>query len=182
MPLPPPKDGSTPFEAIPPPEMSGSPVASPVLLDDLAADLYLLTSMLTARLPLLLVARLSSSSFTSMYWPWTIREQASLILATNGSLRDALKWMIMFTILGLNGCPLGSTAFTLHISTISFKAFYLTLVFLWRHHWQANSVSCSYVRPMITWWGFLLYSSSFDPSKIDARLMKSPSLPIIALS
>jgi len=49
----------------------------------------------------------------------------------------------MLTILGLNGTPLGSIALILQISTMSLRAFCLTLVFLWVHQRQANSMSYS---------------------------------------
>lgn len=77
----------------------------------------------------LLVARFNSSSVTSMYC-WPLLEQTSLILATKGSLRLALSWSIMLIMRCLKGIPLWSREFTLQISTMSLRAFCLTLVFL----------------------------------------------------
>lgn len=112
-------------------------------------DLFLFTSMLT---DLVFVAKLSSNSFTSMYCYLTllslspcslVGRHTSLIFLTKGSLIYGLNPNMQLIILYLKGLPLGSMEFNLHTSRINLKEFYLTFVFLWVHHEQANSISCS---------------------------------------
>lgn len=153
-PIPPPLDGCTwPIDGNSA-EFPGPSGAAPLLLP-LDADYSRLLAFTWSMLAdLFFVAKLSSSSFMLIYgsnYPalpgevlaTTCFKHVSLIFTTNGSLYVYLNPRMKLIILCLKGRPLGSMQLILHTSMISFKAFYLTFVFLWEIHWQANSVSCS---------------------------------------
>ena len=136
------------------PLFPGPSGAAPLLLPldaDYSRFLAFTWSMLA---DLVFVAKLSSSSLMLIYasiyealpgdvWATISLRHVSLIFTTNGSLYVGLNARMKLMILCLKGDPLGSMQLILHISIISFRAFYLTFVFLWEIHWQENSVSCS---------------------------------------
>ena len=143
-PIPPPLDCCTaPIEGNSAvlPLCPGPSGAAPPLLPLDADYNRLLAFMWSMLADLFFVAKLSSSSFMLIYGsiyealPGEVLatmclRHVSLIFTTNGSLYDGLNPRMKLMILVLKGAPLGSMQLILHISMISFKAFYLTFVFL----------------------------------------------------